>query len=62
MQPDVWVSLDELAAELDATVDDIRVVADIELDLDDYDPDAETVSRHGHEQLRTHFRGGADPA
>jgi len=54
-------SVADIAAELDALVGDILLVAEVELTSDEFDDDTDTVSDEGRRLLLEHFRGGADP-
>ncbi len=54
-------TMQQMAEELDVSVEDVLVVAQIELDARLYDEENETVTGRGRELLLEHFHGGRDP-
>ncbi len=66
MKPTTTVSaetytLQEFAEAFDLRLEDVRLVAVVELDEGVYDDDTERVTVDGWLQLRAHFYGGVDP-
>jgi hypothetical protein len=53
--------MSRLAGELGVTTSDIIVMAQVELDPEDYDLDTLTLSTAGADAMRVHFSGGVDP-
>lgn len=54
--------LQQIADELDVPLQDVCVVAAVELiEPDEYDSETDTVSERGRILLRRHFAGGTDP-
>jgi len=57
------ISLRAVADELGVPIDDVALVADVELGgPPHYDPDAEAVTEDGRRHLVEHFYGGTDPS
>lgn len=50
-----WFPLRRIAEELMMPVEAVRVSAEMELDLDVYDPELDMVSERGREQIRSVF-------
>ena len=55
------ISLRSIAEALDVDLTDVQLVADVELQQNDYDPETGLVTERGRQALVQHFRGGADP-
>lgn len=51
-----WVSIPEIAAELDLPIEIVRISAVVDLDLDLYDPERDIVSERGRDELRDYLR------
>lgn len=58
----MWITIHELARNLNVTPEDVQAVAEIELSNDDlrYSTrlDEDTVSEHGRQVITQHFLGG----